>query len=61
MFITWETIVALIVLFLTVPIWLPLVLMILGSLILFIVYIVLHVVIAVEDFMDYIRDRRNRV
>lgn len=61
MFITWETIVALIVLFLTVPIWLPLVLMILGSLILFIVYIVLHVVIAVEDFMDYIRDRRDKI
>jgi hypothetical protein len=61
MFITWETIVALIVLFATIPIWLPLVLMILGSLALFIAYIVLHVIVIVEDTMDYIREwRENR-
>ena len=60
MIITWETIVSLLVVLLTLPLWLPLVAMILGSLTLFMVYIALNILMILEDTMDYIRDWRNK-
>lgn len=61
MFITWETIVSLLVILLTLPLWLPLVAMILGSLTLFLAYIALNVMMALEDIVNYIRNWRNKV
>ena len=61
MIITWETIVSLLVILLTLPLWLPLVAMILGSLTLFLAYIALNVMMALEDIVDYIRNWRNKV
>ena len=61
MFITWETIVSLLVIILTLPLWLPLVAMILGSLTLFLAYIALNVMMALEDVVNYIRNWRNKV
>lgn len=59
MIITWETIVSLLVILLTLPLWLPLIAMILGSLTLFLAYIALNVMMALEDIVNYIRDWRN--
>ena len=61
MYITWETIVSLLVILLTLPLWLPLVAMILGSLTLFLAYIALNVMMALEDIVNYIRNWRNKV
>ena len=60
MYITWETIVSLLVILLTLPLWLPLVAMILGSLTLFLAYIALNVMMALEDIVNYIRNWRNK-
>ena len=59
MIITWETIVSLLVILLTIPLWLPLVAMILGSLTLFLAYIALNVMMTLEDIVDYIRNWRD--
>ena len=61
MYITWETIVSLLVILLTLPLWLPLVAMILVSLTLFLAYIALNVMMALEDIVNYIRNWRNKV
>lgn len=59
MIITWETIVSLLAILLTLPLWLPLIAMILGSLTLFLAYIALNVMMALEDIVDYIRNWRD--